>query len=397
MAVLLLVLALGAACMVAGNSEARDESAPTGEEANRSGEGEGNDSTDEAGEIRGDEDTGDDGDEDEEEIIPVEVDRLGLGHIEQVLRSSTNLEAESEVQVFAEAARKVRALLVEEGDRVKRNQVLLRLQDEEQRSNLAKVKSQLAKAQREYQRQQRLFAENLISEQVFNEATYELEQLEIALADAERELGYTEVRAPIGGTVTQRLVNLGDQVQVGQHLFDIVDFESLVARVYVPEKDLGRVSPGLPARITAQALGDRIYRGRVDRISPVIDPRSGTIKVTVAVGGQAGLRPGLYVDVALVTDVYESTLLVPKRALVYDGDQTFVFRLKEDETVERLAIVPLLADEVSIKPLGGVEAGDRLVVAGQASLKDGARVRLIGVASGGESEAAEPEATRASR
>ena len=83
-------------------------------------------------------------------------------------------------------------MLVEEGDRVRKGRLLLRLQDEEQRSALDKVKSQLAKAEREYERQKRLFAQELISEQEFNDATYELDQLRISLADAERELPWPE-------------------------------------------------------------------------------------------------------------------------------------------------------------------------------------------------------------
>jgi multidrug efflux pump subunit AcrA (membrane-fusion protein) len=105
------------------------------------------------------------------------------------------------------------------------------------------------------------------------------------------------------------------------------------------------------------------------------------------------------VDVGLVTAVLEDTLLVPKRALVYDGDQTFVFRLGEDETVERLALEPLLADKEFVKASGGVSEGDRIVVAGQAGLKDGARVRLIGEEAPEvtETDEAETPAQRASR
>ena len=109
--------------------------------------------------------------------MPVEVIALQRGAIESVLRFSSNLEAESQVQVFSQAKRLVTELLVEEGDRVRKNQVLLRLQDDEQRSALAKARSQLEKAEREYERQKRLFAQELISEQAFNDATYELEQL----------------------------------------------------------------------------------------------------------------------------------------------------------------------------------------------------------------------------
>ena len=313
-----------------------------------------------------------------EEAVPVEVAELELGGIESVLRFSSNLEAEEKVRVFSQAKRLVTDLLVEEGDRVRKDQVLLRLQDDEQRSALAKTKSQLDKAQREFERQKRLFAQDLISEKVYNDATYELAQLQIAHEDAERELGYTQVRAPIGGTVTGRMVNLGDQVQIGQELFDIVDFESIVALVYVPEKHLSELRPGLTARLSAQITGGDDYLGRVERISPIVDPRSGTVKVTINVGGQTGLRPGMYVDVSLVTATREDAVLVPKRALVYDNEQIFVYRVTGESRAERVFIETALTDKFYVEPREGLVKGDRVVVAGQAGLKDGALVKLAG-------------------
>jgi membrane fusion protein (multidrug efflux system) len=364
---LMVVLSLGpAGCATSGQAATTEEGASTASSAKTAEETSPEDGADREAE------------EKEEEAVPVEVVTLDRGRIEEVLRFSANLEAESHVQVFSQAARLVRELLVEEGDRVRQGQPLLRLQDEEQRNNLAKVRSQFAKARRESQRLERLFAENLISEQDFNEAAYELEQLQIAVADAERELGYTEVKAPIDGTVTSRLVRLGDQVKVGQHLFDIVDFDSMVARVYVPEKNLARLHSGQPARISAQAVADRRYAGVVERIAPVVDPKTGTIKVTVAVGGQPGLLPGLYVDVALVTAVHEDAVLVPKRALVYDQDRVFVYRLSGDRHVEKIAVEPVLSDRENVEPRERLAQGDQVVVAGQAGLKNGALVELPG-------------------
>ena len=326
------------------------------------------------------EDDEEESEEKKEEAVPVEVAALERGAIESVLSFSSNLETESQVQVFSQAKRLVTRLLVEEGDRVRKDQVLLRLQDDEQRSALAKVKSQLEKAQREYERQKDLYAQQLISEQAFNDATYELEQLRISMQDAERELGYTEVRAPIAGAVTQRLVNLGDQVQIGQHLFDIVDFNSMVARIYVPEQHLDALHSGLPARVSAKSNGDHVHECRVKRIAPIVDPRSGTVKVTVDVGGREGLRPGMYVDVELITATNPSAVLVPKRALVYDNDQAFVYRLRkgEDRRVERVFVEAVVTDKFNVEPRNGLDEGDRVVVAGQAGLKDGALVRLPG-------------------
>ncbi|MEM9294030.1 MAG: efflux RND transporter periplasmic adaptor subunit [Acidobacteriota bacterium] len=340
-------------------------------------------------------------------LVPVAVAALEQGPIEATLRFSTNLEAERGVQVLAEASRKVQQLLVEEGQRVNRGQVLLRLEDDEQRSALAKVETELRQAQREYERQKRLHSQGFLSEEDFNSATYNIEQLELRLADAKRELSYATVRAPIRGTVTLRQVNLGDFVTPNMPLFEIVDFDSLVARVFVPERELARLTPGQEARLSAPALGERRHRGVIERIAPVVDPQTGTVKVTVDIPEREDLRPGLFVDVELVTDVRNEALLVPKRALVYDQDQIFVYRLREGtpeplpaatiagsrseddaevveipadaRRVERLRLRPQMEDDAFVEPSDAstLSLGDRIVVAGQAGLKDGALVRLV--------------------
>jgi membrane fusion protein (multidrug efflux system) len=203
----------------------------------------------------GDSDKAEDGEDKKKkkkELVPVEVASLEYGPIEAVLRFSTNLEAESEVQVFSQSARRVTELLVEEGAQVKKGDVLLRLQDAEQRSNLARVESQVTRSRQEHARQKNLFERELIPERTFNDAAYELEQLELTYEDAQRELSYTEVRAPISGIVTQRMVNLGDHITMNQHLFDMVDFDTIVARVYVPEKERERLATGQSSRLFSE-------------------------------------------------------------------------------------------------------------------------------------------------
>jgi membrane fusion protein (multidrug efflux system) len=306
------------------------------------------------------------------------VAALERGPIEAVLRFSSNLEAERDVQVFAEAPRRVTKLLVEEGDTVRKGQVLVRLQDEEQRSAVAKAEILLRQSRRDFERHKDLYAQKLVTEQMYNDAAYAVEQNEIALDDARRELGYTEVRAPIAGIVTERMVNLGDHVTVNQELFRIVDFDSIVARIYVPEKELASLQVGQQARLRADALGGVLFKGSIDRISPVVDPGTGTLKVTVATPRQEGLRPGMYVEVELVIAVHDDALLVPKRALVYDNDQLFVFRLGEERRVKRLKVTPQLEATDFIEPAGGLETGDQIVVAGQSGLKDGGLVKLPG-------------------
>ena len=314
-----------------------------------------------------------------DEAIPVAALPMFRGRIESVLRFSTNLEAESRVDVLSEAERHVIDLLVEEGDTVRAGETLLLLEDEAQRTALKRVESQLARSRLEFDRQARLFEQDLISEQAYNQARYDTEQLELALEDAERELSYATVLAPISGVVTERVVNVGDHVATHAKLFQIVDFDSIVARVFVPERQLPGLFVGQPARVLAQSL-DGSRQARVERISPVVDPRSGTVKVTLDIPGNQGLLPGMYVEVDLVAAVEEDALLAPKRALVYDQEQVFVFRVAEGAEgprAERLLVSILIESEDVVQLAGDLAEGQRLIVAGQAGLKNGARVRLL--------------------
>ena len=315
----------------------------------------------------------------DDDAIPVAALPMFRGRIESVLRFSTNLEAENRVDVLSETERHVTDLVVEEGDSVRAGQTLLLLEDEAQRTALRRVQSQLARSRLEFERQERLFEQDLISEQAYNQARYDTEQLELALEDAERELSYATVMAPIAGVVTERLVNIGDHVETHAKLFEIVDFDSIVARVFVPERQLTGLFVGQAARVLAQSL-DGSRQAKVERISPVVDPRSGTVKVTLDIPGQQGLLPGMYVEVDLVAAVEEDALLAPKRALVYDQEQVFVFRVTEaaeGPRAERLLVNILIESEDVVQLAGDLAEGQRLIVAGQAGLKDGARVRLL--------------------
>ena len=314
-----------------------------------------------------------------DDAIPVAALPMFRGRIESVLRFSTNLEAENRVDVLSETERHVTDLMVEEGDTVRAGQTLLLLEDEAQRTALKRVQSQLARSRLEFERQKRLFEQELISEQAYNQARYDTEQLELTLEDAERELSYATVMAPISGVVTQRLVNIGDHVETHAKLFEIVDFDSIVARVFVPERQLAGLFVGQPARVMAQSL-DGSHQARIERISPEVDPRSGTVKVTLDIPGDRGLLPGMYVEVDLVAAVEEDALLAPKRALVYDQEQVFVFRVTEGAEgprAERLLVNILIESEDVVQLAGDLAEGQRLIVAGQAGLKDGARIRLI--------------------
>jgi membrane fusion protein (multidrug efflux system) len=324
-----------------------------------------------------------------EEGVPVEVATLVRGPIEEVIKASNHLEAEQTVKVFSRASNLLVELLVEEGDLVKKKQVLARLQNDDQKTTCDKALSQLNQAKANFKRTEQMFKGDLVSQRDYDDGKYGLEQLQLAMNEAQRQLDFTEIKAPIAGTITTRLVRLGDQVNPNQHLFDIIDFDSIVALVYVPEKRLSQLEIKKPARITAQSLGDEVFEGFIKRISPVVDSKSGTVKVTLGVKGGGKLRPGMFVDAEIIVSTHPNALLVSKRSIVYDSDQMFVYRLGESNRVARVLVEPVLTDKDHIEPAAGFEAGDQIVIAGQTGLKDGGLVTLPGAFEPEEKVAAE--------
>jgi len=317
-------------------------------------------------------------DDKKEQAIPVEVAALARGPIEATLKSSWYLETEGEVKVLARTSNRLKELLVEEGSQVTKDQVLARLEDHEQRTALAKAENQLDKTKAEFKRVENLFAQKLVSEQAYTDAKFELRQLELNVEDARRQVEYTEVRAPIAGTISKRLINLGELIGNNQHLFDLVTFDAIVAFVSVPAKYIPQLHVDQPARLSTTVFPDRQFEGYVKRISPVVEPKTGNVKVTIGLRNNQLLLPGIYVEVDVVLATKPDALLISKRSLVPDGEQFFVYRLKEGRRVERLAVVPLLADKFNLEPASGFAEGDQIVIAGQTGLKDGALVRLPG-------------------
>lgn len=311
---------------------------------------------------------------DENAPVPVETVVLGTGPIEDALRLSATLRAEMHVQILSRTAGQVTARNVEEGDLVKANQVLLRIDADQQSIAIARIETDLAMARQRYERQQKLHDDGVVSDDELDAARFEVERLVIARRDAARSLGYTTVRAPISGTITQRFVKYGDIVVPNQPLFELVDFDSLVAEVFVPEKDIHKVKVGGVARLRSPSSSAQLPDGVVERVAPVVDPKSGTVKVTLDLPDTAGLRPGMFVDVHLVVASKDDALLLPRRALVYDNDEPYAFKLVGDDRVERVRVIPAIEDREFIEPARGFGPGDRVVVAGQIGLKDDAVV-----------------------
>lgn len=310
-------------------------------------------------------------------LIPVEVGAVERRDMADYILASTTLEALRAIEVYAKTTGIVRDLLVEEGTRVGEGDTLVILDDREARINLRRAEIEFREAENALNRSREMRERNLISEEDFETAQLAYERAGTSLNEARLAMEYTRVMPPITGTITERFVELGSMVSQGTVLFRLADFNPLRARIFVPEKELRRLRVGQDVLLTIESEPAREFPAVVKLISSVIDPSSGTFKVTVEIQSSGGiLRPGMFASVRIIVDRHAGTTVVPSVAVLYEGKQRYLYVVREG-TAERIEVETGFRDKGCVEIFGPVEEGEWVVVAGQNNLTTGIKVEVV--------------------
>lgn len=308
--------------------------------------------------------------------IPVQIAEVGRGKVSSYLSATANLVPENEVRVVAEWEGRLSKLNIEEGQFISKGQVLAELVrgDAEILQAKAKVRAENAKAALE--RAERLKAQDLISAESLEKLTMESRVADQEMAEAQWRIDKTYIRSPFSGVVTMRSVQPGQHIRPGDELCVVADFDPLIARIFLPEKDVLNLQPGREVRIALRADDAVSFRGRIQQISPVVDTGTGTVKVTVeAVEPPSQVRPGAFVRVDIVKNAKEGALLVPREAVVRELQNTYVF-VAQDGVAHKKAVTLGLEENGKVE-VTGIQMGEQVVISGQGGLKDGTAVKLL--------------------
>lgn len=321
--------------------------------------------------------------EDETPPIPVETRAPSRGDIYAIYSGTAPIEAFAEADVIAKVAGEVREILVEEGDEVQKGRILARLDGDRLRLELNETEARLRKLQRDYDRNVELSGKGLISQGDFETIKFELEALKAAHNLASLELDYTQIRAPIDGVVSERFIKLGNTLAVSDPAFRVTGFDPLVSYLHVPEREFSKIAFGQVVGIEIDALPGAPVLANVTRVSPIVDPLTGTFKVTIEISDESRrIKPGMFARIGIVYDSRENAMQVPRSAIVEELGETSVFVVEDNKAVRKDVDIGY-SDRGMIEILAGVEDSDQVVVIGQLGLKDGADVNVIN-ASGDE-------------
>jgi len=316
-------------------------------------------------------------DEEETPAVPIETAFPVRGNIDAVYSGTAPIEAFADATVIAKVGGEVREILVEEGDDVVSGQTIARLDGDRLRLESQQAQANLRKLQRDYQRNVDLKEKGLISAGDFEKIQYEMESLEASFDLAQLELSYTDIRAPIDGVISQRFVRIGNNITIGAETFQVTSLEPLVSYLFVPEREYRRIEPGQPVSIHVDALSDERFDATVARISPVVDPATGTFKVTIEVSDRSRrLKPGMFGRISIVYDRRANVLQIPRSAIIEQSSGSTIF-VVVDEIVERREIHTGYTEGANIEVMDGVEDEDEIVVVGHINLKVGSTVVVI--------------------
>lgn len=313
-----------------------------------------------------------------EKIFPVKVKSLTIDTIDKVVSFSTNLTAFEEVNLAPASPGRVEKVFVKVGDRVSKGTVLAKMDE----TQLIQSKLQLAQLETEFARMKTLRETNSISVQQFDQIKTQVEVTRTSVNYMEEN---SKIVAPFNGVITGKYFEDGElysgapNTQAGKAaIVTIQQIESLKALVGISEQYYTQLKTGTPLNITSEIFPDQVFQGKIERIYPTIDPLTRSFKIEVKVANPGGkLRPGMYskADIKLGQ---VSAIMVPEIAIIQqEGTNNRHIFINRNGVARRIKVelgerandqLEILSDEI--------QAGDELIVAGQAVIMDGSQVKV---------------------
>ena len=313
------------------------------------------------------------------ERVRLEDDALAVG----------SLRSNQGIVVRPEVSGRVAALGFADGQRIKRGQVLLRLDDTLQLAQLKQAEAQASIARTNLQRSRELVAQGFVSQSAVdqNAAALEVAQAQVALAQA--QLARMTITAPFDGVAGIRSVNVGDYVKDGADVVGLEDISSLWVDFRLPERYVSRLRVGQPVELALDALPGRRFEAKVGALDAVLDANGRSVLVRARLANPDGvLRGGMFARVRVVFAVRENALVVPEAALVPMGEKQYVVKVVDDAGGGKVGrrvearVGQRLPGRAEL--LAGVAEGEVVVIAGHARLMRGEPqpVRVVSERSG---------------
>lgn len=309
-------------------------------------------------------------------VMPQKLEIFATYHTTSTI--SSDVDAPAVARVDGE----VTEILVEEGDLVKKGQILARLDGDRLRLQVRQAKAKLEKTTREYERFIDLHDRGLVSSAAFDGMKYDLDALQAGYELQKLNYNYTSIRAPLSGVVSARDIKVGQHINEGDATFRVTNTSRLVAYLRIPQSELAKFSAGHTADVKVDAMPEQTFTATIARISPTIDTRNGTFRATAYLNNDGGLLvPGMFGRFKIAYEKHANALVIPTAAVLEEDNISVVYIVDNGAAVRRPIETGIEEDGI-IEVLSGLEGHEQIIVTGQSGLRDGSKV-LASVQSNG--------------
>jgi len=329
----------------------------------------------------------------------VEVAKVEVMKLTDDAQTVGSLRSRQGVVLRPEISGRIRDLNFKDGDRVKKGQLLVQLDDQLQQAQLKQAQAELGIAKSNHVRNQELLAQNFISKRTVDESAANMEVSEAKLALAVATAARLKIVAPFDGITGIRTANAGDYLKDGADIVNVEDIDAIFVDFKLPERFQSKVRKGQMADIDLDALPGRKFKALVQAIDPLLDANGRSVSVRGCIDNRSlQLRPGMFARVTQVFGERDKALVVPEEAIVPQGPRTFVIKVVDGTDKDDKGVLQKVSQRVEVKIgirrpgrveiLEGVKEGETIVTAGQQRIqKDGTVLRPSAGAGGGERQA----------
>jgi membrane fusion protein (multidrug efflux system) len=309
--------------------------------------------------------------------VSVGVAPVANATVERVADLVGSFFANEEVTVASQLEARVEWIGPDMGDRVRGDQLILRLDDDDLQAQLHEVEASLAKARADNVRGAALKREGIMSNQEAERMGTDAAVLEARREFLKVQLDRTLVRSPLTGGVAARMVSVGEVVQKGRPLYKVVEDDPLKFRTPIPERFASYLRVGQEVRLGVSAYPDRTFVGKITRINPTSDQANRSISIEAEVPNPEGLvKPGFFGSGTIVYDEHSPALAVPESALVTFAGVTKLFVIKDGKAEERVVRTGVAVPEQRREITDGVSAGEQVATTNLDQLENGAPVAV---------------------
>ena len=301
-----------------------------------------------------------------------------------------SLRSRQGVMLRPEVGGRVKQIFFNDGQRVRKGQLMVQFDDQLPQAQLAQARAELSITEANHKRNQDLVAQNFISQRSLDESSAALEVSRAKLSLAQATLQRLQVLAPFDGITGLKQINVGDYLKDGADMVNVEDIDAVLLDFRLPERFQAKIRAGQKAQLTVDALPGRPFSALIQAVDPLIDANGRSVGVRGCIDNrQQQLRPGMFARVNAVFGSRENALVIPEEAIIPQGGRTFVVKIvagdKPDVKVsERVVVKVGLRLPGKVEILEGLSAGDTVVTAGHQRLqKDGTVVRVVDVSQPG--------------